>query len=142
MGPEHGRLAQVETMLLGNREDVVHPRGGMDVVANGLVIPHLGEEGPEISGGHAAQRESPLHAEEDVLFWLRLPMKLHVANAVAVSLLSTAVLVLAFKDKTCPSPTPAAGIQTAPTAQGPGAANPTPPAQARPQRQRRELGKF
>ena len=41
MGPEHGRLAQVETMLLGNREDVVHTRGGMDVVANGLVIPHL-----------------------------------------------------------------------------------------------------
>ena len=53
-------------------------------------------------------------------------MKLHVANAVAVSILSTAVLVLALKDKSCPSPTPAAGIQTAPTAQGPGAANPTP----------------
>ena len=54
-------------------------------------------------------------------------MKLHVANAVAVSILSTAVLVLALKDKSCPSPTPAAGIQTAPTAQGPGAANPRSP---------------
>ena len=106
MGPEHGRLAQVETMLLGNREDVVHTRGGVDVVANGLVIPHLGEEGPEISGGHAARTGRPLHAEEDVLFWLRLPMKLHVANAVAVSLLSTAVLVLAFKEDRCEPPTP------------------------------------
>ena len=134
MGPEHGRLAQVETMLLGNREDVVHTRGGVDVVANGLVIAHLGEEGPEISGGHAAQRESPLHAEEDVLFWLRLPMKLHVANAVAVSLLSTAVLVLAFKEDRCEP--------LAPTAAPQATAQPTPqPAAPRP-RIRRELGKF
>ena len=134
MGPEHGRLAQVETMLLGNREDVVHTRGGMDVVANGLVIPHLGEEGPEISGGHAAQRESPLHAEEDVLFWLRLPMKLHVANAVAVSLLSAAVLVLAFKGDRCEPPTPTAAPQAT--------AQPTPQPAAQRPRIQRELGKF
>ena len=57
MGPEHGRLAQVETMLLGNREDVVHTRGGMDVVANGLVIPHLGEEGLEISGSSGSSND-------------------------------------------------------------------------------------
>ena len=113
MGPEHGRLAQVETMLPGNREDVVHTRGGMDVVANGLVLTHLGE---------------------DVVFWLRLPMKLHVANAVAVSLLSTAVLVLAFKEDRCEPPTPTAAPQA--TAQA------TPqPAAPRP-RIRRELGKF
>ena len=68
--------------------------------------------------GQAAHRGRSLHAEEDVLIWLRLLMKLHVANAVAVSLLSTAVLVLALKDKSCPSPASAAGIQTAPTAQG------------------------
>ena len=90
--------------------------------------------GPKIGGGHAAQRESPLHAEEDVLFWLRPPMKLHVANAVAVSLLSAAVLVLAFKGDLYEPPTPTA----APQATG----QPTPqPAAPRPQI-RRELGKF
>ena len=142
MGPEHRRFAQAEAMALGDREDVIHTRRGVDAVANGLVVPHLGQERFEISGRHAAQREIPLHAEYDALIWLHRPMKLHVANAVAVSLLSTAVLVLAFKDNQCTTPSPAPGTQTAPTAQGPSASNPRPPAQARPQRQRRELGKF
>ncbi len=66
-------------------------------------------------------------------------MKFHVANAVAVSLLSVAVLVLALKDNRCTSAIPTTEPQTR--------ANPTPqpaantPAPQRP-RQRRELGKF
>lgn len=139
MGPEHRRFAQAEAMALGDREDVIHTRRGVDAVANGLVVPHLGQERFEISGRHAAQREIPLHAEYDALIWLHRPMKLHVANAVAVSLLSTAVLVLAFKDNQCTTPAPATAPEAATSPAPRPAANA--PAPQRPRAQR-ELGKF